>query len=91
MEVTPRPTIDVDDLEEDKLVTHIRKARIQAIIPELTEDELIIIRSLRSIQLRKIYISSESLDSTIEDELIDPDPYKSFYIFYCLRLKGKSI
>jgi hypothetical protein len=91
MEVTPRPTINLDDIEEDNLITHIRKARLQSVIPELTEEERIIIRSLRCIQLRKIYLTSESLDSTIEEELIDPDPYKPFYIFYCLRLKGKSV
>ena len=91
MEVTLRPTIDVDNTEEDEAVTKARAKRLAAVFPRLTLRDRALLNTFRYIQFRKLFLSPVVVKSEIERELLDPDPYEPMYVFYCMRLKGCSV
>jgi hypothetical protein len=70
--ITPRPTIDVDNLESPKSLNRERKKALRSRIPRVSPRAYVVVSRYRDRQ-RKL-LGDESDD--------DPNPYESSYIFF---------
>ncbi len=75
---TPRPTIDVDNLDSPKSLGEQRKKALRSRIPRVSPRAYVVVSRYRERQ-RKL-LGDESDD--------DPDPYDPSYIFFVNNLKN---
>lgn len=84
-EMTPKPTIDIIDDEENALVTAERKKkliRLLRVTPEFND----VIELWRTIHISKIGVPREFVNySEYLKAVEDPDPYDETYIFFCMK------
>ena len=84
-EMTPKPTIDIIDDEENALVTAERKKkliRLLRVTPEFND----VIELWRGMHLSKIGLPNEFVNYNEYLRAVeDPDPYDETYIFFCMK------
>lgn len=75
MEQTPKPTLEVIDLDSSKNLQSQRKRRMKQIFKGITtkESKAVVTKYRR----RQTHI--------LDGYSSDPDPYETTYIFYCLE------
>lgn len=76
--ITPRPTIDVDNLESPKSLNRERKKALRSRIPRVSPRANVVVARYRTRQ--RDLLGGESDD--------DPDPYDPAYIFFVNSLKN---
>lgn len=82
-EMTPKPTIDVTDDEENGLITAERKKRLIRLL-RLTGND--VIELWRGMHLSKIGLPNEFVNYNEYLRAVeDPDPYDETYIFFCMK------
>lgn len=82
-EMTPKPTIDVTDDEENGLITAERKKRLIRLL-RLTGND--VIELWRAKHLSKIGLPNEFVNYNEYLRAVeDPDPYDETYIFFCMK------
>ena len=74
---TPRPTLDVVNLDSPKDVRKERRNRLRRILRKQASSE---VKEKARRVMRKYRRRQESLDSDS-----DPDPYSPNHLFYCLE------
>ncbi len=78
---TPRPTVDVDNLDSPKSLNTERKKALRSRIPRVSPRAYVVVARYRDRQ-RKL-LGDESDD--------DPDPYDPSYIFFVNNLKNEDL
>ena len=87
---TPRPLLNLYDLEEYDVVTRLRAKRLAPFF-KWSQRDRVLLRLFRTVQYRNIRRSGHIARTDLRTELQDPDPYDPSYIFFCMRLKGCSV
>jgi hypothetical protein len=75
---TPRPTIEVNDLDSPKSLSQERKKALRSRIPRVSPRAYVVVARYRTRQ--RDLLGGESDD--------DPDPYDPAYIFFVNNLKN---
>jgi len=84
-EMTPKPTIDVTDDEENALVVAERKKKFIRLL-KLTPQNNDVIEIWRRIHICKIGVPREFVNYTEYLRAVeDPDPYDETYVFFCMK------
>ena len=89
MEATPRPILEVENLElyeGGELWTDKHKPFFR-----WSQRDCVLLRLFRTLQFKRLVACRKFIQADIPIELRDPDPYEPEYIFYCMRLKGCSV
>lgn len=77
---TPRPTLDVDNLDPPRSLEKERKKALRSRIPRVSPRAYTVVARYRD---RQRDLLSDSDD--------DPDPYKPTYIFFVKSLKNEPL
>lgn len=81
MDSTPRPELNVDDLDSTVTLHKQRAEEFKKRLPKFTERRK---RRIRYILTKFRAKQKEMLDKVYKDaEYDDPDPYDPTYLFYC--------
>ena len=89
MEATPRPLLEVENLEmyEGAAACPNRPKPFF----KWSQRDRVLLRLFRTLQFKRLAASRKFRRADLPIELNDPDPYEPEYIFYCMRLKGCSV
>lgn len=85
---TPRPLLNLYDLEEYDEVTRLRAKRLAPFF-KWSQRDRVLLRLFRTLQYKRLVGNTSRWE--LKNELMDPDPYDKPYIFYCMRLTGCSV
>ena len=89
MEATPRPLLEVENLEMYEGAAAWPNRHNPFF--RWSQRDCVLLRLFRTFQFKRLAASRKFRRADLPIELNDPDPYEPEYIFYCMRLKGCSV
>lgn len=89
MEATPRPLLEVENLEMYEGAAAWPNRHNPFF--RWSQRDCVLLRLFRTLQFKRLAASRKFRRADLPIELNDPDPYEPEYIFYCMRLKGCSV
>ena len=89
MEATPRPLLEVENLEMYEGAAAWPNRHNPFF--RWSQRDCVLLRLFRTLQFKRLAASRKFKRADLPIELNDPDPYEPEYIFYCMRLKGCSV
>ena len=89
MEATPRPLLEVENLEMYE-GAEAGPTRHKPFF-KWSQRDRVLLRLFRTLQFKRLAAEPTVIRSEIPREMQDPDPYDRVYVFYCMRLKGCSV
>lgn len=83
--MTPRPEIEITDAKQVPFIVEARKRFLRSrMMPSILFDS--VIDAWRNAHLILIGRRNDyETDEDYKDAILDPNPYKTTYIFFCLR------
>jgi hypothetical protein len=89
MEATPRPRLEVENLESyDGVEAWPNKHRL---FFKWSQRDRALLRLFRTLQFKRLVACRKFRRDDVPIELKDPDPYEPEYMFFCMRLTGCSV
>ena len=89
MEATPRPLLEVENLEMYEGAAACPNRHKPFF--KWSQRDRVLLRLFRTLQFKRLAADPTVIRSEIPREMQDPDPYDRVYVFYCMRLKGCSV
>jgi hypothetical protein len=85
IEMTPKPTIDITDDEENACIVDDRKKKLKRLL-RLTPEGEDVIEMWRQIHIDRIGVPRHFANYREYLRAVeDPDPYDETYIFFCMK------